>query len=220
MKMRPLVLAIAADDAVGETLRAGFDRCAIDTVVVRSATLGLRSLSTLAPDVVLVDAAVDDVPAVIALIDRIAPISSTDPRGLTAAGTKAVGAAAGNKNIPGIDKQNKYRVWGGIFKGEKAFDAGLLRAGLWLDQSNTDRHQYDRDLTLGVIPNPVEKTAPFDVLFHQLSKINSLQPFAEFELEPVAGLTVTPGIKRVDIKRSIDADVNQTTRLPLNYLPG
>ncbi|MGS0757383.1 TonB-dependent receptor domain-containing protein, partial [Roseateles sp. GG27B] len=46
--------------------------------------------------------------------------------------------------------------------------------------------------------------------------IHSLQPFAEFEWEPMVGLTVTPGLKSVQIKRSVDAVVNQTTRLPQN----
>ena len=55
-------------------------------------------------------------------------ISSTDPTGLTQPGTKV--GAAGNANIPGVDKQNQYRVYGGMFKAEQVLAAGLLRAGL------------------------------------------------------------------------------------------
>lgn len=143
-------------------------------------------------------------------------ISSTDPTGLTAPGTKIGGS--GNRNIPGIDKQNKYRVFGGIFKAEKAVAAGLLRAGLWAEKSDTDRHQFDLDLTLGNIRDPREtKPAPVQnpsVLFDQQSKIHSLQPFAEFEWAATASTTVTPGIKAVQITRSVHAPVNQTTRLP------
>jgi len=143
-------------------------------------------------------------------------ISSTDPTGLTAPGTKV--GPAGNKDIPGIDKQNKYRVWGGIFKAEQQFQPGLLRAGVWAEKSSTDRHQYDLDLTLGNVRDPREtKPTPVQnpsVLFDQQSKITSLQPYAEFEWQPMAGTTVTPGIKNVSIKRSLDASVNQTTRLP------
>ena len=146
-------------------------------------------------------------------------ISSTDPTGLTAPGTKvAVNGVTVSKasDIPGIDKQNKYRVYGGMFQAEKQVSAGLLRAGLWAERSDTDRHQYDLDLTLGNIPNLVEKTAPLDVKFDQQSHVDSLQPYAEFEWTPLSGTTVTPGIKQVEIKRSIDATVNQTTRTPLN----
>ncbi len=146
-------------------------------------------------------------------------ISSTDPTGKTAPGTKvAVNGVTVAKasDIPGIDKQNKYRVYGGMFQAEKQVSAGLLRAGLWVEHSDTDRHQYDLDLTLGNVPNLVEKTAPLAVKFDQKSNIDSLQPYAEFEWTPLSGTTLTPGIKQVEIKRSVDATVNQTTRTPLN----
>ena len=143
-------------------------------------------------------------------------ISSTDPTGLTAPGT--AGGGKGNKNIPGIDKQNKYRVCGAIFKATKQLSAGLLRAGVWTDRSDTDRHQYDIDLTLGNVRDPREtKPAPVQypsVLFDQQSKISSLQPFAEFEWELTPSTIVTPGVKSVMITRSVDALVNQTTRIP------
>ena len=145
-------------------------------------------------------------------------ISSTDPTGLTAAGTKA--GATGNKNIPGIDKQNKYRVYGLMANAEKQLDHGLLRVGVWAERSATDRHQYDLDLTLG-IRNPAEtKPTPVQypsVKFDQQSHIESTQPYAEFEWQPMQGLTVTPGFKYVAITRSLSALVNQTTRLPADF---
>ncbi len=145
-------------------------------------------------------------------------LSSTDPTGLTAAGTKV--GPVGNRDIPGIDKQNKYRVYGGIFKLTKEFDAGLFRVGAWYDKSDTDRHQYDIDLTLGNIRDPREtKPTPLQlpsVLFDQQSTIKTLQPFVEFEWEAAQDLTITPGVKAVKITRSVDAVINQTTRLPQN----
>ena len=71
-------------------------------------------------------------------------ISSTDPTGLTAPGTKA--APTGNKNIPGIDKQNKYRVYGVMMNVDKDLSVGVLRAGVWYEWSRTDRHQYDLEI--------------------------------------------------------------------------
>ena len=146
-------------------------------------------------------------------------ISSTDPTGKTAPGTKI--GPVGNKDIPGIDKQNKYRVVGGNFKAEQQLGAlGLVRGGVWIDKSDTDRHQYDLDLTLGNIRDPREtKPVPVQnpsVLFDQQSKIASVQPYAEFEWQATSSTLVTPGIKAVQIKRSVDAVVNQTTRLPQN----
>ena len=145
-------------------------------------------------------------------------ISSTDPTGLTAPGTKIGGA--GNTNIPGIDKQNKYRVRGLIVKATRQFDTGLARFGAWVENASTDRHQYDIDLTLGNIRDPREtKPTPVtlpSVKFDQQSKLRNVQPFAEVEWSPMAGMTLTPGVKAVRITRSIDAVINQTTRLPLN----
>lgn len=143
-------------------------------------------------------------------------ISSTDPTGLTKPGT--VIGAKGNANIPGIDKQNQYRVAGAIIKASREFTPGVLTLGLWSEGSNTDRHQYDLDLTLGNVRDPREtKPAPVQfpsVLFDQQSKIKNQQPFIEFEWNAAPGLTVTPGLKYVAITRSVDAEVNQTTRLP------
>ena len=124
----------------------------------------------------------------------------------------------GNKDIPGIDKQNKYRVYGSILKATKELTAGQMRVGVWLEKSDTDRHQYDIDLTLGNIRDPREtKPAPVQypsVLFDQQSTIKNTQPFVEFEWAAAHGLTVTPGLKALRITRSVDAIVNQTTRLP------
>lgn len=142
-------------------------------------------------------------------------ISSSDPTGATLPGTKA--GPAGNKDIPGIDKQNKYRVYGDIFKVTKKMASGAARAGFWYEYSDTDRHQYDLDLTLNV-PDPREtKPTPVQfpsVLFDQQSTIRNFQPFAEFEWNVTDSLVVTPGVKLVRITRAVDATVNQTTRLP------
>ena len=143
-------------------------------------------------------------------------ISSSDPTGATPAGTKL--GPAGNKDIPGIDKQNKYRAYGDIFKASKTWNAGTARVGMWYEKSDTDRHQYDLDLTLGNLRDPREtKPAPVQnpsVLFDQQSTIKNFQPFAEFEWHAASGTTVTPGIKLVRMTRAVDAPVNQTTRIP------
>jgi iron complex outermembrane recepter protein len=160
-------------------------------------------------------------------------MSSTNPTwmGTTGAGTIAdprktadivTRVVSANGHIPGIDKQNKYRVWGDIFKASLKMDAGLARVGLWWERSQTDRHQYDLDLTTGGY-NRVESTVnantlgssnrPIDsVLFDQQSTIKSAQPFAEFEWAAGNGLTITPGIKSVMITRAVSAQVEQTTR--------
>lgn len=136
--------------------------------------------------------------------------SGQDASGATANGTKA--AATGNKDVPGYNKLNAYRVNGDIFKASNQLDAGLLRAGLWLESSNTNRHIYDLDWTLG-LPNPKEATAPKNVSYEQRSSWTQYQPFVEFEWAVAPAWSITPGLKYVNFQRSLDARVNQGTRI-------
>jgi len=138
-------------------------------------------------------------------------MSGQDASGATANGTKA--GPAGNKNVPGYNKLNAYRVNGDIIKLSNRLDAGLLRAGLWLENSDTNRHTYDLDWTLN-LPNPKEATAPKNVSYEQQSSWNQYQPFVEFEWAVAPQWTVTPGLKYVHFQRKLDASVNQGTRLP------
>lgn len=137
--------------------------------------------------------------------------SGQDASGATATTTKA--GATGNKNVPGYNKLNSYRVNGDILKLSTQLDAGLLRVGLWLENSSTDRHTYDLDWTLGV-PNPKEATAPKNIAYDQRSNWKQYQPFVEFEWAATNSLTITPGLKYVNFNRSLDALVNQGTRIP------
>lgn len=139
--------------------------------------------------------------------------SGQDASGATANGTKA--GAAGNKNVPGYNKLNAYRVNGDIFKATNQFEAGLLRAGVWLESSNTNRHTYDLDWTLG-LPNPKESSAPKSVSYEQRSSWKQYQPFVEFEWNAAPDLTITPGVKYMHFKRELDASVNQGTRIATN----
>jgi iron complex outermembrane recepter protein len=127
--------------------------------------------------------------------------------------------------VPGYTKTNKYRVWGDIPKAR--FDLGFatLTAGAWIEHADTFRQQSDVNLVTGA-PNYVEKTiklangkpnplgAPANVKFNQNSGFNNTQEFVELELRPLPGLTITPGYKHVDFNINIDAEYNQTTRIP------
>jgi iron complex outermembrane receptor protein len=136
-----------------------------------------------------------------------------------APGTKAV------PGVPGYTKTNKYRVWGDIPKGRFDFGFGTLTAGLWIERADTFRQQTDVDLVTGDF-NYVEKTiklpngnpnplgAPGYVKFNQNSGFNHTEEFVELELRPLPGLTITPGYKHVDFNLEINAEYNQTTRIP------
>ena len=128
-------------------------------------------------------------------------------------GTKTTG-------VPGYTKTNKYRVWGDIPKARIDFGFGALTAGIWIERADTFRQQTDVNLLTGGF-NYVEKKVtnpttgaptPAYVKFNQNSGFNHTEEFAELELRPLPGLTITPGFKHVDFNIEINATYNQTTR--------
>lgn len=134
------------------------------------------------------------------------------------AGTNAssyAGAKVPAGGVLGYDKLNHYRVTGDIFKATKQFDAGLLRAGLWLENSDTRRHQYGMDMTTMSYLDPT--FAGKGTKFNQNSSWTQYQPFVEFEWAVSDNTTVTPGFKYMHFTRSVDAIKNQGSSVPANF---
>lgn len=140
--------------------------------------------------------------------------------GIVAAGAKTNSSAYSGAKVPtggviGYDKLNHYRVNGDIFKATKQFDSGLLRAGLWLEQADTPRHQWGLDMTT---MKPIDPTFSGNgTKFNQHSSWNQYQPFAEFEWAVNESATVTPGVKYMHFTRSVDAVKNQGSSVPANF---
>jgi iron complex outermembrane receptor protein len=88
----------------------------------------------------------------------------------------------------GVDKYNSYRKYGETSQLSQVSRFGILRAGLWYEWANTNRHQYPSDPTNNwadsALPNFAEKFVT-----------DSYQPFAEYEFHVGQKLTFTPGIK-------------------------
>lgn len=126
--------------------------------------------------------------------------------------------------VPGYTKSNKYRVWGDIAKLHYDFGFGTLVFGGWLERSDTFRQQTDVNLLSGAfdyrekaVTSPLTKeVTPQYVRFNQNSSVTHDEEFAEVDIRPIPGLTITPGVKRVSFERSIRAAYNQTTRYAQN----
>lgn len=153
--------------------------------------------------------------------------------GFSGAGTaaspyKAVAGPA--TDILGYSKMNKYRVLGYIGQLNYDFSMGKIRVGGWYEQAATDRHLVDFDLTTGTpsynekfnngngtsAQNALPPISQANLSYVQHSTWNQYQLFAELEFHPIASLSITPGVKYVHFNRSIDALVNQKSRLPLD----
>ncbi|WP_165837201.1 TonB-dependent receptor [Phenylobacterium hankyongense] len=130
-----------------------------------------------------------------------------------------------NGHVPGYTKLNVYKIYGDIVHLDQELSFGTIKAGLWWEQADTGpRARYDYDATLGhtdagwtvdyrqkVLPG-----VPQYLEYLQYSGWNQYQPFVDFQWRVTPALTVTPGVKYVTDKLSVDSDVNQKTRAPFH----
>ena len=128
-------------------------------------------------------------------------------------GTKASKTAMG-----GYIKINNYRAWGDTFAVTRTDDHGALRLGGWYETTSNDRSSVAIDYSRG---GQIDVKPGADVLtaykYLMTDHLRTVQLFAEYAWQPLDQLTVTPGVKYLDVRRSIDTPRNQTTKLPLVY---
>jgi iron complex outermembrane receptor protein len=101
----------------------------------------------------------------------------------------------------------------------------VIKAGLWWERADTGpRARYDYDATLGHGPNgwtvdyrqKVLPGVPQYLEYFQNSGWEQYEPFVDVEWRATPELTITPGVKYVSEKLSVDSDVNQKSRLPFH----
>jgi iron complex outermembrane receptor protein len=119
-------------------------------------------------------------------------------------------------DIGGYDKLNLYRVVGDIVRVNKDFSFGTLRTGALYEWSTTTRHNWLEDLTQGGIPDYKFATPPpagpaltfgSNLKTLEWSSWGQYQVFADFEWRPMDNLTITPGVKYISFRRTIDGKV-------------
>jgi iron complex outermembrane receptor protein len=135
-------------------------------------------------------------------------------------GTRAAEKTIPAGHIPGYTKLNYYHVYGDILRVTQDLPFGAIKAGIWLETSKSKRARKDYDLNTG-LPDPMEKCPTLspgvtclrgqlpNVNYIQFSTWDQYQPFLDVELRPIESLTITPGIKYMHFKRTVDAPVNQ-----------
>ena len=87
-----------------------------------------------------------------------------------------------------IDKYNSYRKYGETAVVSQSSTFGTLRAGLWYEWADTNRHQYPSDPLNNWADQPLPK-------FNESFWTNSYQPFAEYEFHLTPKFNVTAGTK-------------------------
>jgi iron complex outermembrane receptor protein len=159
--------------------------------------------------------------------------SGLDPGPNTSAPKSSANSAT---DIGGYNKGNRYRVYGDVLRVNDDFKDGwfdaTLKAGALIEGAVTDRHNILYDLTTGAI-DPSKKygtttTGPLfpgtnsNVKTAEDSSWVQYQVFADFVWRPTDTVTITPGIKYVDFRRTIQGGVENSANGPQarTYLSG
>lgn len=130
-----------------------------------------------------------------------------------------------NGHIPGYTKLNVYKIYGDILHLDQDLSWGTIKAGLWWERADTGpRARYDYDATAGYGPNgwtvdyrqKVLAGVPQYLEYLQYSGWEQYEPFIDVAWNVTPQLTVTPGLKYVSEKLSVDSDINQKSRLPFH----
>lgn len=136
----------------------------------------------------------------------------------------------GGAQVPGVPGQqltNNYRSVGTIVRFSRSLPFGEIKTGLWYDHQVNTRRLVEVDMSAGMVPNYDDggnsalgdpgtgATNGVDRDLHQT--LQTLQPYLQFDLKPVAGLTLIPGIRYSYFDRSVNALVNVKTAAPQTY---
>ena len=93
-----------------------------------------------------------------------------------------------SKYTCGVDKYNSYRKYGETSQLSQVSKLGVLRAGMWYEWANTNRHQYPADPLQNWLDAPLPN-------FAETYVTDSYQPFVEYEFHITPKLFITPGVK-------------------------
>ncbi|WP_266182566.1 TonB-dependent receptor [Dyella humicola] len=139
-----------------------------------------------------------------------------------------VGTKASKTNIGGYIKINDYRAWGNTLQVAHTDDIGQFRTGGWYEYTNNDRSSVAIDYGRGGAVD-VKAGQPLQGSFNAQGvysgpykytmedQLHTSQLYAEYEWYATDGLSVTPGVKYLQVSRDIEAPINQTTKTPLYY---
>jgi len=133
----------------------------------------------------------------------------TDPGGFQPNGT-----SFGASHVPGFKMYMNYRSYGDLLRLTRPMGSGDLNMGAWVDHQTNSRAEWAVDYTLG---GAIDKASPgtnngYTRLMDDT--LTTIQPYVDYAWKASDRLTVTPGLKYVSFRRTVDAAVNQSTNLP------
>lgn len=145
--------------------------------------------------------------------------------------TGSLGTIYSTTDVSGQHMNMNYRSIGDVLRLTDSMTSGDLDMGIWYDYQYNDRFEYNLDMTLGgAYDNPnatpgsfvAGVTDPIAVAAASPDRLMSdtlttMQPYVDYAWKATDQLTITPGVKYVSFKRTIDAKVNDGTGAPLSF---
>jgi len=157
-------------------------------------------------------------------------LNGEDPNGEFPNGTATYadgvnGVTTYPNNVPGQLLTNNYRSIGTIARLTKSLGLGDLKAGIWYDHQVNVRSLFEVDMTRNMALNYDLNTGAADPVtglpnatdrqLHQV--LQTVQPYAQFDLKPITGLTLSGGLRYSYFDRNVNATVNVKTGAPQVY---
>ena len=127
-------------------------------------------------------------------------------------GAQPNGTVYGINNVPGQKMTMNYRSVGDLLRLSRTLGPGDLNFGAWVDHQTNNRWQYEIDFTNGGALNAIPTSAAADRVMNDT--LTTIQPYVDYAWKASDALTLTPGLKYVSFRRTLDASVNQGTGLP------
>jgi len=141
--------------------------------------------------------------------------SDNDPadNGVTfynAAGKKVAKAA---DDVPGKLADSGFHAFGDVLRLSRDLGPGTLQTGAWLERNIDARYQYPLELT-----TDQQTGTKYGFLDNYLfsDRTDTVQPYLQYDWKVSDQITVSPGIRYSEVTRSIDAQLNKTSPVPLN----
>jgi iron complex outermembrane receptor protein len=120
-------------------------------------------------------------------------------------------------DISGKVTRTHFRSYGNVLRvADEISNIGTLRFGLWSERTDDRRVSYTNVLTQGgeLLNSKYGTPYTYNIKDH----LTTLQPYVEFAWKPLAGLTITPGVRYSSFDRSVDAPLNKVKPpVPLHY---
>jgi iron complex outermembrane receptor protein len=133
--------------------------------------------------------------------------------GLDLSGKTPNGTFYSPTDVPGQRMRMDYRSVGDVLNVRHDFAFGDIKTGLWVDRQSNSRQQYEVDWTQGGILNPPNSSSIDRLMSEDLTIV---QPYLQVDWKATPRLTISPGLRYDYFGRSLDAQVNQGTKQPLD----